>query len=121
LKKKGCIWKKDGKFGKRKFCCKSKRVCVGKKKCKVNRKCKLVGKIIKISIRKSCSIQNYGGRSSRRKLCCQWKNYCTGLKKFKCRPIQKKCKWVGKIHQRIEKVSCKWEKKNKNTKTKTLL
>jgi len=45
---KGCVWKKHGKHGKRKFCCKTKRVCYGKK-CKiVSRKCKHVGKIIKI-------------------------------------------------------------------------
>jgi hypothetical protein len=108
--KNGCKWRKHGKFGKRKFCCKRKRFCVGKK-CKVQKKCKFFGKIVKVTRKSSCSIQAYGNQSSRRQLCCTWKNYCVGLKKFKCRPIQKRCQWRGKIHQKVEKVQCKWEKK----------
>jgi len=78
----------------------------------------MLEKLFKVFRKKSCSIQAYGNKSSRRKLCCKWKNYCTGITKFKCRPVQKKCHWVGKVHQRIPKYECKLEKKTRHVKQK---
>jgi len=97
---------------------KKKRVCYGAKCHNKWRKCKYVGKIIKVFKKHSCAVHSYGNKSSRRKLCCQWENYCTGIRKFKCRPINKKCHWVGKVHQRIPKYVCKWEKKTRHSKQK---
>jgi len=119
--RKGCVWRRHGKHGKRRYCCSGKRICRNHK-CRVHKKkCKYVGKIIKIIRKKSCQISQYGNKGSRRKLCCRWKNFCTGIKLFKCRPIHKKCHWRGKVHQRIPKYVCKWEKKIKTLKTKILL
>jgi len=74
--------------------------------------------LLKLLKKKSCSIQPYGNKSSRRRLCCKWNDYCTGINKFKCRPLNKKCNWVGAIHQRIFKNICKWEKKTRKSKQK---
>jgi len=104
------------KYGKRKFCCKTRTLCVGIKCRKVSRKCKFVGKIIKKYRKSSCVVQDYANKSSRRKLCCTWTNLCYGLNKFKCRPVNKRCSWKGPIHQIVPKVSCKWERKTRRSK-----